>query len=68
MYKRDLSRYRSLAFQLKMARKNGTPIIGESINDDVCLNLSLKSSHLTNDFAHLILIEGKLSQQPDLLG
>ena len=66
IYKRDLSRYRSYAFQLKMARKNGIPIEGESINDDICLNLSLKCSHLFNDFAHLILIKNKLLQQPDL--
>jgi hypothetical protein len=68
IYKRDLARYRSLAFRLKMARKNGTPIDGESINDDVCLNLSLKFSHLFNDLAHLVLIEERLSQQLDLFG
>jgi hypothetical protein len=65
-YKRDVARYRKYAFQLKMARKNGTPLDVNSINNDVCLNLGLKASHLTNDFAHLIKIEERLSRQGDL--
>ncbi|MEO0639085.1 MAG: hypothetical protein AAFY70_05145 [Bacteroidota bacterium] len=65
-YKNDVSKYRSYAFQLKMARKHGTPTQGDTINDDICLNLGLKLSHLINRFAHLIQIEERLSQQRDL--
>ena len=63
--KRDVSRYKELANQLRRYRQQGVVEEGNSCGD-VHTAISLKHNHLYNDFAILREIETMLSKQGDL--
>ncbi|WP_367389080.1 hypothetical protein [Lewinella sp. LCG006] len=67
-YKKDLARYRELAFQLSQKRKNERTAEQGRACEDIHVNLSLKHNHLYNRFAHLIQLEERLQRQLDLFG
>ncbi len=62
----DISGYRQYAFKLHMLRNTGNLIYEGAICDDVHTNISLKHSHIYNDFTHLHLLESFMSQQLNL--
>lgn len=60
----DITRYRELACQLRDYRKMETAEqIAQPICSDIHTNISLKISHIYNEFAHLVYIDDLLSQQ-----
>ena len=64
----DLHRYRHLACELHRyrAEKSGSNPTEATCCEAVHTNISLKHNHLYNNFAHLVLIDDYLSEQPDL--
>ena len=67
--KQDLAIYRQKVVELNRLRKdNSHDPLQDSFNccDDVYTAMSLKFSHLINDFAHLVYLEELLSWQIDL--
>lgn len=65
----DLKCYRELACKLRVYRlMDKAEQDVQPICSDIHTSISLKYNHLYNDFAHLILIDDLLSQQPDLFG
>lgn len=63
--KDDISIYRRCVRELSAYRETGCK---ELDCKDVHVSMSLKVSHLTNDFAHLIWLDDLLSVQADLFG
>lgn len=63
--RRDLSGYREAAFALHAERLN-QPVGQRTICSSAHVAVSLKYSHLSNDFAHLKQLESLLNVQPDL--
>ena len=54
--------------KLRHYRRTAEPLHEEPRCADVHVNMSLKVSHLINDFAHLLLLDELLAEQPDLFG
>lgn len=67
-YKRDLSRYRHLAHEMRQERIRKGVVVTEDFSNNLHTSISLKHNHLYNDLAHLLLLERELSLQPDLFG
>lgn len=65
---RDVSGYRTCARALARRRDAGLDLVKEESCNDVHVNMSLKHSHLFNDFAHLARLDDLLSKQGDLFG
>ncbi len=65
-YRRDLSRYRELACELRRYRQENGLIDHESCALDLHTSISLKHNHLFNDFGHLLCLDKHLSYQADL--
>jgi len=63
--KRDISRYKELANQLRRDRQQGSEKAG-NVCENVHTAISLKHNHLYNDFAILREIETMLTKQRDL--
>ncbi len=64
--KQDLSRYRALVRQLHAERTQEPPREPLQSCNDTHTAMSLKFSHLINDFAHLVYLDDLLSRQGDL--
>lgn len=64
--RRDLSIYRRVVRELNDYRRTEDTDAPKTICADVHTSMSLKVSHLTNDFAHLVEIDRLLSMQGDL--
>ena len=64
--KRDISQYREVARELHMHRKTYPFGSKKECSDGIHGSAALKYNHLSNDFAHLILLDELLSKQPDL--
>lgn len=64
----DISRYREVACALRQQRSNHTNAPFQTFCDDIHTVISLKHNHIYNGFAHLHVIDGLLSMQPDLFG
>ena len=62
----DIGGYRRCARELAARRKAGLDRIKQVACAEVHTNISLKFSHLVNDFAHLRMIDDLLSKQLDL--
>ncbi len=63
----DLSCYRIFTCELREYRALDETGLGDhAICSDIHTSMSLKHNHLYNDFAHLNMIDGLLSRQPDL--
>lgn len=67
-YKRDVSGYRKYALQIHRRKNDPNYIPFNSSCDNMDTNMSLKTSHLINCFAHLIWLDELLSVQGDLFG
>lgn len=67
-YRKDLSRYRKLACELRKYRLTQELSKSEDVIscDDIHVNINLKYNHLFNRFAHLLYLDELLSRQPDL--
>lgn len=65
---RDVSGYREQARALARRRQAGLDEVIEASCHDVHIGLSLKHSHLSNDFAHLAKLDELLAKQGDLFG
>ncbi len=65
-YRRDLSRYRELACELRRYRQENGLVDHGSCALDLHTSISLKHNHLFNDFGHLAYLDKLLSYQPDL--
>lgn len=65
--RKDLSRYRECACELRRFRRAGE-VDDRPLTCDVYTAISLKSSHLTNGFANLRTIDEALTVQGDLFG
>ena len=64
--KKDISRYRTLATDLRIYRRKRELTNNPRTAEHLHLNLSCKFSHIYNRFAHLILMDEYLSIQGDL--
>lgn len=64
----DLSRYRQLAHQIRQERRTHAEPIERPIATCIYMGVSLKFSHLFNDFAHLDQVDHLLTRQGDLFG
>lgn len=64
--RRDISRYRGLACQLRRMREEHPLTEIPIACDDIHTAMSLKHNHIFNDFAHLIEIDRHSMQQGDL--
>ena len=64
----DLSRYRQLAHQIRQERRTHAEPIDRPIATCIYMAISLKFSHLFNDFALLDQVNHLLTQQGDLFG
>ncbi len=63
----DLSSYRTFTNELREYRTLDESELGDqAICSDIHTSMSLKHNHLTNDFAHLNMIDALLLRQPDL--
>ena len=62
----DLNRYRELVRELRIYRDQALPRDEQAVCDNIHTNMSLKTSHLINDFAHIISLNRLLDQQRDL--
>ena len=63
---RDISRYREVVQDLRKEREQDPLHEPFQSCNDVHTAMSLKFSHLVNDFAHLVYLDDLLSQQTDL--
>jgi len=64
--KDDLSCYREVVRELRQHREDNPLTDSPVCCDDVHTSMSLKVAHLSNDFAHLILLDDMLGKQRDL--
>jgi len=64
--KDDVSQYREVVRELRQDRIDHAGEEPPSCCRDVHVSMSLKNSHLSNDFAHLAFLDELLSKQPDL--
>jgi len=64
--KRNLSEYRHLVRELREHRQAHPERQKQPICDAIDTSMSLKHNHLYNDFAHLLFLETKTSNQLDL--
>nr|WP_321440390.1 hypothetical protein [uncultured Hyphomonas sp.] len=64
--RRDLSGYREAAFELHTFRRMYPESSANPFHDDAHTAVSLKFSHLFNDFAHLTTLDDLLAVQRDL--
>ncbi len=64
--KKNLSRYREVARELQLQRRDDPISEGPCSFEGLHTAMSLKYSHLYNDFGHLIYLDELLAQQPDL--
>ena len=62
----DISRYRQVVRELRKERAENPPQEPFQCCNDVHTAMSLKFSHLINDFAHLVYLDDLLSRQADL--
>lgn len=66
--KRDIAGYRKRALELHRYRAANALPDEPVVCDGIHTNISLKHSHLFNDFGHLIYLDELLSKQGDLFG
>ncbi|MCA0948488.1 hypothetical protein LCM08_26460 [Salipiger pacificus] len=64
--RQDISIYRCVVRELRECRRAEDPTAPKCMSADVHTSMSLKYCHLSNDFAHLVRIDGLLSRQRDL--
>jgi len=64
--RRDLSRYRTLAHEIRRYRLQAGLISDSPVCEDIHVSMSLKYCHLYNGFAHLLYLRDVMSYQPDL--
>jgi len=64
--RRDLSIYREVVRELRKEREQNPPQEPFQCCNDVHTAMSLKFSHIINDFAHLVYLDDLLSRQADL--
>jgi hypothetical protein len=65
-FRSDAHRYRSCATALRQRKAKGLDAKQPHCCEDVHQNIALKHNHLFNDFAILIVLNDRLSQQMDL--
>ncbi|MET4131786.1 hypothetical protein ABIE62_000902 [Porphyrobacter sp. MBR-155] len=65
---KDVAGYRAAARNLALRRASGADAPPFTVADGVHVAMSLKHSHLANDFAHLHVLDELLSRQLDLFG
>ncbi|EFO34061.1 hypothetical protein TRICHSKD4_0550 [Roseibium sp. TrichSKD4] len=64
--KRDLAIYRKVVRKLREEREQNPPREPLQRCEDIHTAMSLKFSHLVNDFAHLVYLDELLTRQGDL--